>query len=440
MEFDFTLRAVFGFNPQAIPKNPKPSEQDQQDAKLLFYYPSQQNQEEKRIQTGMAEGIFIFCSQFAEDAGAQFETVHLESQTHIIYRIRPDLFIFMTLKHANFSKVAVIQDEYFYQECHKFHFGIQQKHYEAVVRNFWEFYSLYYGENYEDIDSYVAKWINCNSRTQQTMNLVYFNCQSLRYAGLDGQLFLTLQYLFSMLQQIAQIDDIIIFYLGYFIYSSLPHKQALLFREHYYGSGMPWSAQEQKVQSKFQQYDGTHDNAFMTFLNMRQLLKEGGNNIRPQKIYQNGVEKNVFTYLERGFLTILITEPVKEIGRYLSVVTAINKNTEKICQKLDLFLDNGQKQDQFKFIYFNGMNLAYKISSQILFNKLTPNEFRMLYSIYEKLNQTNLQVHRCGGQWFVGTKMIDKRVILIIPSTVQLIKLEEEIQKMTEIAFPGSFV
>lgn len=47
-QYDFNLKALMVFNPEARPENPKPSEQDIQDAKLIFYHPAGLHVEEKR--------------------------------------------------------------------------------------------------------------------------------------------------------------------------------------------------------------------------------------------------------------------------------------------------------------------------------------------------------------------------------------------------------
>lgn len=84
------------------------------------------------------------------------------------------------------------------------------------------------------------------------MNLLHFSCAAFKYAGVDAALFLRLQYLLMLIQQLEPaIEDLVVFYNGYFVYSSLPHKLALVFKEHYYGSGLPWTISEHKMMQKF---------------------------------------------------------------------------------------------------------------------------------------------------------------------------------------------
>lgn len=109
------------------------------------------------------------------------------------------------------------------------------------------------------------------------LNFLYFQNQQFKYAPLDAPLFLTLQYLTAMINQLySKVQDVLIFYNGYFIYSSLPHKVAVQFKEHYYGSGTAWQINDQKIETKFLNFE---ECAFLRFSNFK------GSIITPQKVY-----------------------------------------------------------------------------------------------------------------------------------------------------------
>jgi hypothetical protein len=56
--YDIKLCSVMIYNPKLEPKVKKPTEEDIQDAKLLYYYPNEALIEEKRNHVGLAEGSF----------------------------------------------------------------------------------------------------------------------------------------------------------------------------------------------------------------------------------------------------------------------------------------------------------------------------------------------------------------------------------------------
>ncbi|CAD8139485.1 unnamed protein product [Paramecium pentaurelia] len=449
LQFDFQLKALFMFNPLAVPTVPKPSEQDQQDAKLIYYFPQNANIEEKRIQTGMAEGIFIFFKQFNpneqmmqkqwqqddKENELKFQTIHLESQTHIICQIREDLFLFMTIAHQKIPKVKVIVEDYFFSECNKFHYSLSKNLYTNVAENFINNFSLFYGFDISQLDQYTWRWIQCNARTSSQLNLFYFQTQSFKYA-FDASIFLLLQFLLSMIRQIeSQITDFLVFYNGYFVYSTLPHKMALLIKEHYYGNGLSWSTTEQKVaQKQFLSYEQSQL-AYLNFNNLKNLPKDSS--FSPQIIYLNQQKKYFFTFLEKQFFVILISDITKDLSNMTTVTTALLKNVDKISSKLESYIETNQKQDSIRYIYFNGINLASKISSQLNIQKLSQENLRILQQVYEKLNHCNQYVIRNAGMWFFGIKVVDKRVIYLQSATISLSKIEEEINKFVEQLFPN---
>lgn len=76
----------------------------------------------------------------------------------------------------------------------------------------------------------------------------------------------------------SSLQDIVLFYNGYFIYSSLAHKSTIPFKQHYYDNGHPWGINESKISQKFKT-NISGPNAFMTFNNMKNLSK-GAQSVR----------------------------------------------------------------------------------------------------------------------------------------------------------------
>ncbi|CAD8185021.1 unnamed protein product [Paramecium pentaurelia] len=447
LNFDFSLKALFFFNPLAIPTVPKPSEQDQQDAKLIYYYPQNANIEEKRIQTGMAEGIFQFFTQFNpnpnileqqenknKNESLQFQTIHLEQQTHIICRVKEDLFLFMTLAHQKISKIKTIVEDYFFSECNKFHFSLSKNLYTNIAENFVINFELFYGQDLTQLDQYTQRWILCNARSGAILNLFNFQSFSLKYAKIDAAIYMHLQSILTLgRQQEEQITDFIVFYAGYFLFSTLPHQKAILFKEHYYGSGLPWSNFEGKINQKFPPYTD-NQSAYLNFFNLRNIVREG---FSGQMVYINKQKKNIFTFLEKQLFIIVIANPLKDLQNLQKLVNVFQKSIDKLIYKLDIIIEQNQRQDLVKFIYFNGVNLAYRVSSQLIVAKLSSENLRVLQLVYEKLNTSNQYVIRTAGVWFYGSKVTERKVVYILPANIPLSKVEEEVNKIADQTFPN---
>lgn len=65
--YEVSLQMVMVYNPKLEPPNKKPSEEDIQDAKLIYYYPDKTAIEEKRNHVGLAEGNFQFWNSFINE-------------------------------------------------------------------------------------------------------------------------------------------------------------------------------------------------------------------------------------------------------------------------------------------------------------------------------------------------------------------------------------
>ena len=66
LNFQYQIKSILIYNPSLLPANKKPSETDIQDAKLLYYFPHDVIQEEKRNQVGLAEGCYEFWKALEE--------------------------------------------------------------------------------------------------------------------------------------------------------------------------------------------------------------------------------------------------------------------------------------------------------------------------------------------------------------------------------------
>lgn len=60
INFQYKIKSILIYNPFLLSSNKKPTEAEIQDAKLLYYFPHDVIQEEKRNQVGLAEGCYEF--------------------------------------------------------------------------------------------------------------------------------------------------------------------------------------------------------------------------------------------------------------------------------------------------------------------------------------------------------------------------------------------
>ncbi|CAL1165161.1 unnamed protein product [Cladocopium goreaui] len=91
--------AFFIFNPSLVPETPKPSEEELQDAKIIYYSPSCAPIEEKRSQVGMIEGLISFTSMFSGEGGP-LRHIRTKQLAFSVMEVEPQIWMVLVMRHA----------------------------------------------------------------------------------------------------------------------------------------------------------------------------------------------------------------------------------------------------------------------------------------------------------------------------------------------------
>eukprot|EP00439_Symbiodinium_sp_Y106_P066137 s3879_g10.t1 len=91
--------AFFIFNPSLVPKEPKPTEEAIQDAKIIYYSPSCAPIEEKRSQVGMVEGLISFTAQFSGPEGP-LRHIRTKQLAFSVLEVEPQIWMVLVMRHA----------------------------------------------------------------------------------------------------------------------------------------------------------------------------------------------------------------------------------------------------------------------------------------------------------------------------------------------------
>lgn len=84
---------------------------------------------------------------------------------------------------------------------------------------------------------FIKNYIALNAIEGQNFNIMRFFYKMMVYAPIDKSQFLALNYLTKIINTLdVKIQDYLIFYKGYFIYSTLTHKQSSVFYDYLYRS------------------------------------------------------------------------------------------------------------------------------------------------------------------------------------------------------------
>ena len=312
LKIEYSIEALYLYNPTLIPKKKKAYEEDIQDAKLLYYYPKDRRIEEKRNNVGLAEGMITFWGIFSNNENkTKTQVIYLDQYVHIITNFETDYWLCIVLK-SHTKELTYYQNNnstntYINVECFKFEKpNLSYVLCDKFVKHLTMYIELFYGsiaaymiddrltekfdamftsfiQNYQKINSYGNFMLN----PELKINMLRFYDNYVNYAPIEKKSFLALHYLLNILNSINKnIQHFTVFYYGYFIYSTLEHKIAQLFSDYLYSNADSFQIDPNKIFTKFNHIDDPEK--FDSSFTYGMLL-----NIDKNKGYLTGITENI---------------------------------------------------------------------------------------------------------------------------------------------------
>lgn len=98
--------AFFIFSPALVPEVQKPTEEQLQDAKIIYYSPSCSPVEEKRSQVGLIEGLTSFTAMFSSPGEGPLRSIRTKQLALTIIEAEPKIWMVLVMRHAQASPDA----------------------------------------------------------------------------------------------------------------------------------------------------------------------------------------------------------------------------------------------------------------------------------------------------------------------------------------------
>eukprot|EP00397_Hematodinium_sp_SG-2012_P022124 GEMP01022904.1.p1 GENE.GEMP01022904.1~~GEMP01022904.1.p1 ORF type:complete len:402 (+),score=73.32 GEMP01022904.1:114-1319(+) len=89
-------QAFFIYDPNLVSTESKPTDEDFQDAKIIYYSPSYATQEEKRSQVSLIEGLVAFTQQFEPES--PLESLRTDELSFVVSEVEPSLWFTLVIK------------------------------------------------------------------------------------------------------------------------------------------------------------------------------------------------------------------------------------------------------------------------------------------------------------------------------------------------------
>ena len=438
----FSLKSCFIFSPSLKPKKEKPTDDEIQDAKLLIYYPSSEENLIKRSNMGIIEGTLHFVNQFgnSENIIDKLLFTELDKFYYIAYKIEKEIYIALVLekKEKIFSifqsltskkKFLIYLINNFYDNFYLFH-GKLSDHFFKNGKDFRED-----DNEYNIITAKFSDFISCYFEYFTKLSSPFMN-GILYYSYKNSQL---LEKILIINENFPHIKKISICYNGYLIYNEIdvlsmsllyniffnningqyrfinePFRQPIFFMNNQEG------IENGKLISPFKKSFLFNEN-----LNIDYLLGVNNNNLFiPSIKIRNTGEEFQLAVLKYFSFTFFLFLNYSEDSRNINLYNNIKKEFEINFHDFDIHISNHisfrlikKNSKSFIFCYYNNENKCFRLS-HFFYNKneIDNEKSDFIQKMFEYILSKHVQcsVTKIKGYYLYYWTSFEKKFFLLL--------------------------
>ncbi|KAK2152106.1 hypothetical protein LSH36_339g00079 [Paralvinella palmiformis] len=435
---DISLVNFFVFNPEFGPK------EGEEHKKILFFHPPATDIDTKIKNVGLCEAITKFTGTFTD---RPCQSLHTQKLRQLFYEPEPNYWVVLTVTVPYSTKT---KDGQTYLEYHDE--DVQDSVYEAVLHQCYKMF--------KSLEHFFSKYLITLKLGQSDM-LDVFN--GIHFLPLDKNMYLRIQCFINLLE------------------ATFPH---ILYTAFLYQDQLVWSGLEQEdmrvlytylttnlfpayMEQEFQGLKATSSSSSLTSLHSHYgkyilgptNLADESSAGRIPRLYINKdqavLECHLLVYKAHSASVCLVID-----GNY-GLMFDLFKRLDKFLgpQLSALASDIGDyyarkpqssSESQFKYVYFNLMNLAQKTSIHTDSRKLavtgvSPDVIKLISDLNEDLTSCHIQdgemIIKTWNDCWVVCKKADQREVYIIlnQKNANLIEINEEVKKLCASQFTNIF-
>lgn len=455
-----TLNNFFIFNPTYGPR------EGEEHKKIMYFFPKDVDIDTQIKQVGLCEAIATFTRTFSDKP---CESLHTQKKRQLFYQPEKDFWLIMTVSipYVEKTKDGHVYTEYFEED-------VQDPIMEAILRQAYRMFTLFNGSIYnvlktmkgevsglqQRFDHFFSRYL-LTLRPQISDILDVFS--GISFLPLDKDTYLKVQCFINILESsFPAVKYTAFLYNDHLVWSGLEQDDMRILYKYLVTSLFPaYLEQEHETfghQSMSRNSSSSNAGHFGKYVTGPPNLHDDKNLGKVPKVFVNTEVENEECYL-------LVYR-----AHSASVCLLINSATPisvELCRKFDSFLgpelstlasEIGEQysrkpqqssEPQFKYIYFNHMNLAQKTSVHADSRKssgiyVTQDTMKLMSDISSDL-QRNKQdgetfVRTLTDCWVVGKKSDQREMVVVInQKNLNLIEVNEDVKKLCSMNFNSIF-
>lgn len=448
------ILSLFIFNTELKPKNEKASDEEKQEAKILYYYPKSEKSITKRFITEIIEGttgLFDNFSKFkskrknSNNSNKSNFNDELCNKSNLIIAELTENVVISKEKEQNIyiSMKIKINDE---SDNININFNIRKKLLEKIIDNFYDTFVLYNGrikdyQNFELLDNFFSNYEksinNENTNLFFIDSIHFFPLRDVHYSDI-------LIACRRLKEKISDIQYTSIFFKGYLIHNEIPFNLITILYNHFYGNlnndckfkefSYPDTEKvttiyvdqvNEKYPSQdffkgFQQQD--------TSINTYHLIGLSSLNINNYSMFipklyflESNEEVQMVVFVREEFVIFLFFNKKFNPKMNMTKLLSIDKNVRKYFEDELILMRNLLYEkinilEEINFIYNNTSNKSLKLSNSI-YEKSRKIKYSKLYELIDIMNvgdKNSFLINKTNGGFFFYIHCYNRECALLI--------------------------
>ncbi|XP_034987327.1 vacuolar fusion protein CCZ1 homolog [Zootoca vivipara] len=455
------LLSFFIYNPRLGPK------EGEEEKKILFYYPNEVEKNEKIRSVGLCEAIVQFTRTFSPSKPAK--SLHTQKNRQFFNEPEENFWMVMVVrnpiveKHKDGKPVVEYQEE-----------ELLDKVYSSVLQQCYNMYKLFNGtfrKAMEDggvrvLKDRLEKFFHRYLQTLhlQSCDLLDVFC-GISFFPLDKMTYLKIQSFINKMEESLSIVKYTAFlYNDQLIWSGLEQEDMRILYKYLTTSLFPRHIEPELAGRDSPIHTEMSGNLqhYGRFLTGPLNLNDPEAKCRFPKIFVNTEdtyeELHLIVYKAMSaavcFMIDASTQPTLDFCRKLDSIVGpqLTVLASDICEQYNINkrISGSEKEPQFKFIYFNHMNLAEKSTihlrrtPNISLTSVHPDLMKILGDINSDFTRVDddeeIIVKAMSDYWIVGKKSDQRELYVILnQKNANLIEVNEEVKKLCATQFNNIF-
>ncbi|XP_038064553.1 vacuolar fusion protein CCZ1 homolog isoform X1 [Patiria miniata] len=450
------LQQFFIYNPTLGPK------EGEEEKKILFYHPRNTSIDNQIKNVGLSEAVIKFTETFSTERPC--ESMHTQKTRHLYLQPEKDFSIIMIIT-VPFSEKT--KDGKTYHEYHEE--DIQDSVYSAVLKHAYKLFKLFMGsftsimEN-NGIDQLKHRLEHFYSRYLLTLRLSHSDILEIHngilFLPLDKNTYLRIQCFINLVEaSFSQIKYTAFLYNDQLVWSGLEQDDMRILYKYLTTSLFPTSLdtelKETTIKSN-QTLGSTHYGKFVTGPTDPHD-QQSSSQIRPPKIFVNNgshiEELHLVVYRALSATVCLMVDgsTIPPLDWYKNIDSFIGPQLSSLASDIGEQYANrkgsSSASQDFKFVYFNQMNLAQKTTvhnRKTSSATISPEMVRLISDInadftrFEEDGETLMKT--MSDCWVVGKKSDQREFYVVInQKNATLTEINEEVKRLCAAHFTNIF-